>query len=203
MWLVIQHVDSPLSSTLTEAFADIELLVRRPYLGDPLPEVSELSGVVVLGAPSGSADGDASHLVAERELLREAVFAEIPVIAICFGAQLLAVALGGSVQAAAHPATGPGEVFMSDGTTMPVMNWHRDEFVPPPGSRVLARNEHGDPRAFWFGRNAYGFQFHAEVDSALAEQVAADAGASFPATVVDATIDAGRTLLARFIEEPT
>ncbi|GGF98763.1 GMP synthase [Rhodococcoides trifolii] len=205
MWLVVQHVESDLSTTLAEVFqsAGIEPTVCRPFLGDDLPPADSLTGLVALGAPGGAADDDTPHLVRERDLLLHAVLRETPVLGICFGAQLLTVALGGSVQRAAHPSTGPGEVYMADGTTMPVMNWHRDEFVPPPGSTVLARDGHGDPRAFWFGRNAYGFQFHAEVDATLAGQVELDAGASFPDSIVNTTIDAGRALLTRLIQEST
>jgi len=60
-----------------------------------LPRASELGGVVVMGGPQDAND-DRNHpgLRAERRLLADAVSADIPVLGVCLGMQLTALALG-------------------------------------------------------------------------------------------------------------
>jgi len=79
-----------------EAVAQLDL--RRPDLGDALPATpAGYAGVVVLGGSMGATDDDvAPWLPATRRLLAAAVEAALPTLGLCLGAQLLAVATGGS-----------------------------------------------------------------------------------------------------------
>src|SRR5581483_7883037 len=67
--------------------------------GAELPsELAGFAGIVVLGGPmSATDDARAPWLPQVRDLLRRAVGDEVPTLAICLGAQLLAVAHGGRV----------------------------------------------------------------------------------------------------------
>ena len=70
----------------------------RADLGDGYPALSDTGGLVVLGGPMGVHDVvDYPWLLAERELLVEAVEEGIPVLGVCLGAQQLALALGAEV----------------------------------------------------------------------------------------------------------
>ena len=70
---------------------------------DALPDPRGYDAIVALGS-SATARGDGPDWVArEIEWLREADHAGVPVLGICFGAQALAVALGGSVRRLAGP----------------------------------------------------------------------------------------------------
>ena len=53
--------------------------------------------MVVLGGPQSAYD-DHAYLATEERYLADAVDAELPVLAICLGSQVLARALGGSAQ---------------------------------------------------------------------------------------------------------
>ena len=100
MWAVIQHVSYEGQGNIAHALRRARLgsVNLRPFQGDLLPRAADLSGLIVLGAPSGSADEETSkHLGAERQLISDAVGRGLPVLGVCFGAQLLAVALGGGV----------------------------------------------------------------------------------------------------------
>lgn len=108
----------------------------------------------------------------EIALVRDAHHRGVPVLGICFGGQLLADALGGSVEVA--PVTELGWVELLDGDAPnplgpgPWFEWHHDRFTAPPGSRLLARSEHAE-QLFRIGRSV-GTQFHPEVDVAHVER---------------------------------
>jgi hypothetical protein len=89
---------------------------------------------------------------------------------VCFGGQVLAAALGGSVEPAPRPELGWVQV-RTDAPGLiapgPWFQWHSDRFVPPSGARTLATTDVG-VQAFSIGRSL-GVQFHPEVDQRLLE----------------------------------
>jgi GMP synthase-like glutamine amidotransferase len=102
----------------------------------------------------------------ERELLSAAVDTGTPVLAICFGAQLLAVTLGGEARPAARTELGWLDVDVApvaDGLIEPGpwFQFHSDTFTVPPGATLLAQTDVG-PQAFRAG-SALAVQFHPEV----------------------------------------
>ena len=81
-----------------------ELDIRRPPLGDALPETAaEHSGMVVFGGPM-SANDEANHpwILGVMDLIRSYGEAGRPVLGICLGAQLIARSFGGQVRRAAE-----------------------------------------------------------------------------------------------------
>lgn len=214
MWVVIQHVAYDGRGGIDAALrrARLEAVDRRPFAGEALPPVSRLSGLIVLGAPGGSADADApEHLARERELIAGAVERGIPVLGVCFGAQLLAVALGGAIV-----TDGPLEVGMGSATltrdgavdpvlgsgpeTVPVLHWHRHAYTLPPGSARLASSRDHIEQAFRFGDNVYGLQFHVEINAPLADALADQMPpGSLPATAVAQAASWGSGVLDRFL----
>lgn len=149
---------------------------------DPdLPDVTTLAGLVVMGGGMGALD-DAEHpgLAAERSLLTEATAAGVPVLGICLGMQLLAVALGGDlltehgdeIGVAPVSFTGAGlrDAYLYpltvDASPDPeVLHWHGDAVTAPPGATVLASTPLTPIQAFRSG-SALGLQFHLELDGA-------------------------------------
>jgi GMP synthase-like glutamine amidotransferase len=183
-WVAVQHVpfEGPGSIAPAAARRRAPLRVCHPYLGEALPRLEELRGLVVMGGPMGVSDTDSHpYLADERKLLARAVAAELPVLGVCLGAQLLAAALGGRVYRGAHPEIGPGTVALSaEGRAdpvlgaagrieLPVVHWHQDTFELPAGAVRLAGSDLYPNQAFRAGVRAYGLQFHVEVDRALAE----------------------------------
>src|SRR5690606_28188241 len=106
--------------------------------------------------------------------LRELVSADVPVLGICFGHQLLAHALGGRVSTnpnGREMGSGPfslledDEVLGARGTFL-VNNTHVDSVVElPPGARVLGHTALEPHSAVRFGPWAWGVQFHPELDA--------------------------------------
>lgn len=97
-----------------------------------------------------------------RGLISRAVERDVPVFGICFGAQALALSLGGQVAKMPVAEIAWREVD-SDGQIVPSgpwIVWHYDAFTVPPSAVELASTEFG-PLAFRQGRHL-GVQFHAE-----------------------------------------
>jgi GMP synthase (glutamine-hydrolysing) len=216
VWAIIQHVPYDGRGGIEPALrrARLEAVDVRPFAGEPLPAVSELSGLIVLGAPDGSADADAPrHLAQERELISDAVERGIPVLGVCFGAQLLAVALGGSVTHDGQLEIGMGSVALTDsGRTDPilgdgrdsdsvtVLHWHRDAYARPPRAVRLATSGKDIEQAFRLGEHAYGLQFHVEINAQLAAVIADQmAPSSLSAEAVAKAASWGAGVLDRFL----
>src|SRR4051812_36731182 len=99
--LVIQHQELCPPGWVGEWLAGegLRLDVRHPYAGDPLPpDLRDHDGLVVLGGQMGAND-DADHawLTPTKTLIRLGAQQAVPVLGICLGHQLAAVALGGEV----------------------------------------------------------------------------------------------------------
>lgn len=113
-------------------------------------------------------DHVATSVGAECELVNEAVTRGIPVFAICFGAQITARALGGTVERARRPEVGwhlvesdRPEIFGSG----PWLQWHFDVFSTPPGLSEIARSPSG-PQAM-VGPRLVATQFHPEATETM------------------------------------
>jgi GMP synthase (glutamine-hydrolysing) len=161
------------------AEAGLVVDVRRPYSGDALPsDLAGHAGMVVLGGEMGAYD-DAEHpwLTDVKQLCRTAVATGAPLLGICLGHQLLAVALGGTVAPGPHgqqigvldvgwtpeayvdPLLAP--VTALDDT--PAVQWNNDVVTRlPDGAVALARTPRGELQAARFGSAAWGVQWHPE-----------------------------------------
>lgn len=122
-------------------------------------------GVVVsLGSEFGAYQDHLAWIGHEMRLLRDAAEADVPILGVCFGGQLLARVLGGDVYRADSEEIGWLPVGSREPDLIPDVpwfQWHFDTFTPPPGARVIAHNEAG-PQAYVIGRSL-GVQFHPEV----------------------------------------
>ncbi|MDQ4021631.1 MAG: type 1 glutamine amidotransferase [Actinomycetota bacterium] len=180
--LVLQpsDVDPPerLGDWLVNAGAD--LVVHRPAT-DGVPEnLDGIHGVVCMGGQMGAHDdADYPWLAALRWLLADAVAHRLPVLGVCLGGQLLAVATGGAVR---HGVDGPevgtrlvakrdaaahDPLFAPLPLTPDVIQFHHDEIHRlPPGATLLASSPRYPNQAFRVGVAGYGLQFHIETSPA-------------------------------------
>lgn len=167
--LVIRHHEEDSAGLIAAAFEahGAEFSVHMFPQDGPLPAVDGTDRVIVLGAISSvNDDGPARDwIAAELAWLRRVDEAGVPVLGICFGAQALAAALGGGVEAAARKEVGWTVIDSVDPELIPPGPWlefHGDRCILPPQARLLASNEVG-PQAFRLGRHL-AVQFHPEVD---------------------------------------
>lgn len=133
------------------------------------PPQGHSDAVVSLGSESSVHATRESWLAHELAYLREAHGARVPLLGICFGAQALAAALGGSVTRAPQIAlewSAPDrreEAIIPPG---PWLRWHEDVFTVPPGAREIA-SARGVPMGFVADRSI-ALQFHPEADAQIA-----------------------------------
>ncbi|MBR7838726.1 aminotransferase [Actinospica durhamensis] len=134
-----------------------------------LPDHRDYDLLVPMGAPWSAYD-DAligSWLAPELAWIADAVHSGGAVFGICFGAQAMARALGGSVARGPRPEIGWTAIESEDGSWLdpgPWFQWHFDALTPPPGATVLARTSVA-VQAYQLGRS-FGVQFHPEVAEA-------------------------------------
>ncbi|WP_377291518.1 type 1 glutamine amidotransferase [Rhizobium sp. SG2393] len=161
-----------LGRALAEAGASLD--VRRPYLGDPLPETHDDHDALAVmgGEQSAVSDADYPHLLPLTRLMRAFGDADKSVLGICLGSQLLARAYGGENRVGGHrefgwcpvtllPAGQEDPVLSAAGDCFRIFEWHDDSFTLPEGAVHLATGSI-DNQAFRIGRAAYGTQFHFE-----------------------------------------
>lgn len=177
--LFLHHDANSLTGLLGEVIAEIGYEVREHFIcteldsglaAGPLPGLDGVDLLIPLGSRWSLYDtaNIGTWIDDELELVREADRRGIPVLGVCFGGQLLAAALGGTVQPAGSAEIGWIEIDPVPGTDLPFstgpwFQWHLDVFTPPPDATPLATSPAG-PQAFRLRRNL-GLQFHPEVDT--------------------------------------
>ncbi|MEU0084722.1 type 1 glutamine amidotransferase [Streptomyces sp. NPDC006274] len=144
--------------------------------GDQPPQLSSADGILAMGGPM-SVNDSLPWLSPEKEYIRRAVRTEVPFFGVCLGAQLLASSLGAPVKPAdthygMHPVElAPGAftdpLFGGLPRTVPVFQWHGENFDNPAGATRLAGSPGCPNEAIRVGDSAYGIQFHLEVGERL------------------------------------
>lgn len=133
------------------------------------PSLAGFDLVVLLGSEwSVYWDRVAREVEAESALALEAHRRGVPVLGICFGAQLLAHAHGGTVQRARRPEIGWHEVLAPTSHAVLAgtwLQWHSDSFIAPAHAETPALSDVGS-QALRIGRT-FGCQFHPEANEAI------------------------------------
>ncbi|WAJ27490.1 glutamine amidotransferase [Antarcticirhabdus aurantiaca] len=176
--LVVLHQESSTPGRVGQVLArhGVPLDIRRPVLGDALPDTLDAHrGAVVFGGPPSANDPDA-HLRAEVDWMAVPLTENRPFLGICLGAQMLVKHLGGTVgprpdglvEVGYYPirATPAGRRLVPHWPEM-VYQWHREGFDLPRGATLLAEGDWYPNQAFAYGDNAFGIQFHAELTLAM------------------------------------
>ena len=136
---------------------------------DRWPALDGVDLVLTLGSEWNVYRAETAQPVeAEAALLRKVVAEARPLIAICFGAQVLSHALGGTVTRMAEPEIGwfDLDVTAPDVPAVgPWLEWHDDSFTVPEGFDELARTDAG-PQLI-LGRHVVGTQFHPEATETM------------------------------------
>lgn len=160
-----------------------------------LPETFRYDGFVVTGSRA-SVYWDREWIGRLKEWVGDALEAGLPALGVCYGHQLLADVLGGSVESMGEYEIGyraveqDGENRLLEGVRedMTVFTTHSDHVQEaPPGATVFAKNEYGI-HGFRKDR-AFAVQFHPEYDMETAESVTRGKDEELPAERIEAVID--------------
>jgi GMP synthase (glutamine-hydrolysing) len=179
--LVIQHNDDDNLNDLAQPFVEAGLEIVQWHVEKtpaPLDSLDGFSGLVSLGAFAGVEEEDSvAWMPVERALIEKALEIEMPVLGLCFGSQLLASVAGAEVGKSGAPEVGWYSVEMTEaaaadplmsvlGPEPEVIQYHYDTFNWPtsnPNVAILG-TANGMNQAFRVGKNAWGTQFHIELN---------------------------------------
>ena len=132
--------------------------------------------VVVLGGPMSVHDTDRNPWIhAEEQFVKERIASEKPLMGICFGAQMIARALGAKTYVGEQGkeigwskitvnADGLKTPFRHlDGELTSMLHWHGDTFDLPDGATLLASSDQYKKQAYSYGEHTFCMQCHPEV----------------------------------------
>ena len=143
--------------------------------GEAFPaSIEPYSALAVMGGGMSSNDPLLSNRQAEI-LILQAIHRDRPVIGHCLGAQLMARALGATVQASPQPEIGWQPIEYADhplvaewfgaAPTATVIQWHYESFGIPDGAVKLAGSPACPNQAWAYGPHL-AMQFHIEINEA-------------------------------------
>lgn len=176
--LIVTHLEDRQTGLVRGCLEGAGLPVTgwNPLDDRPPPALDGIAGLVSLGGRmSATAIDRHPFLVAEVELMRGALSAEVPILGMCLGAQLLAVASGGRVTTMERLYVGWPELSMLGAARedpvfgglrsgLPVLKWHEDAIAVPDDAVLLGTT---DPvpgaTLFRVGSAAWGSQMHLEL----------------------------------------
>jgi GMP synthase-like glutamine amidotransferase len=136
------------------------------------PRTDDVSALIFMGA-GVSVNDQLSWMAGELALMRKAVQEDLPILGICFGAQMMSRALDGMVTRGSDMEIGwhPVRVIPQNDQTgwlqgLPdsfmAFHWHADTFTLPSGSRWILQSDCYPHQGFALGDHL-GLQFHLEM----------------------------------------
>jgi len=174
--LVIRHVPVEGIAAYRQPIEAAGYAIERVDVADPAFARLDLRKpdlVVMMGGPMGVYEADEHPWIrCQLRRLRHRLDEDRPTLGVCFGAQMIAAALGGEVYRGHAKEVGfhPVEVhdIARDGPLrhligVPVLHWHGDTFTLPEGVELLASSHVYDHQAFRRGNNLLALQCHAEM----------------------------------------
>jgi GMP synthase-like glutamine amidotransferase len=177
--LIFQHIACEHPGTFRDFMADDGVLTHTVELdeGEPIPCLHGFDALMVMGGPMDVWQ-KATHgwLEAEVAAIRDWVATRRrPFLGFCLGHQLLAEALGGTVEAALRPEIGVMTVELTDAgrdspflmdvpQRIPCFQWHSAQVSrAPDGAEILAWSPACAINAMSWGSHAFSIQFHVEI----------------------------------------
>jgi GMP synthase (glutamine-hydrolysing) len=155
---------------LFEGHDEVELVVYDAINGEIPADPSDCDAWITTGSRH-SVNDDLPWIRRLEEFVRKVAAKDVPFVGVCFGHQLIAKALGGSVvQSDRGWGVGMKEVEVSDGlglgSAYRILNSHQDQIATlPPGAEVLGWSEHCPVAMLGVGDHMIGIQGHPEFET--------------------------------------
>lgn len=174
--LIIRHVPVEGVAGFRQPIEAAGYEVSRIDVTDPgfaTLDLNQPDLLIMMGAPMGVYEADQHPWIScQLRRLSRRLEADLPTLGVCFGAQMIAAALGGRVypgharEVGFHPVRVHPEAL--DGplrhlVEVPVLHWHGDTFTLPEDAELLASSHVYAHQAFRCGPNILALQFHAEM----------------------------------------
>ena len=124
--------------------------------------VTEADGWLITGSRHGVYE-DHPWIPPLEAFIRDAFAKRVPVVGICFGHQIVAQAMGGTVARYEGGWAVGATDYDFGGETLTLNAWHRDQVIEAPkGARVIATNDHCANAALLYDDRALTVQAHPE-----------------------------------------
>ena len=174
--LIIRHVPHEGIAGFREPIEAAGYVLDRIDVADPrFPtlDLAEPDLLIMMGGPMGVYEHEQYPWIrCQQRRLARRLELDRPTLGVCFGAQLMAAALGAEVYRGPEKEIGFHPLAVKNGDTIsplrhlaeiPVLHWHGDTFTLPEGTELLASSDRYAHQAFRRGKNILGLQFHAEM----------------------------------------
>lgn len=174
--LIIRHVPYEGVAGYREPIEAAGYHIDRIDVEDPVFSTLDLAEpdlLIMMGGPMGVYEQDRYPWIAcQMRRLALRLDAGRPTLGVCFGAQLIAAALGAEVYAGPAKEVGFHPIVVNERARagplrhlvdVPVLHWHGDTFTLPANVELLASSHVYDHQAFRRGNNLLALQFHAEM----------------------------------------
>ena len=174
--LAIRHLHFENCGTLEDVLLERGFAIRyvdawRESLAELDPGEPDL--LISLGGPIAMSDGDPSWIQDELRFIESTIARLTPTLGICFGAQMVARALGARVYRARARELGWKPLLLTEEgkwssiatlapEALPLLHWHADTFDLPPQATLLASTPGVPHQIFQWGDHVIGFQCHPE-----------------------------------------
>ena len=225
--LIIRHVPHEGVAGFRAPIEDAGFKITRIDVSDPTFSTLDLLEpdlLIMMGGPMGVYEQDEHPWIScQLRRLQHRLEERRPTLGVCFGAQMIAAALGAEVyqgkvkEIGFHPVTieesalaGPLRHLVD----VPVLHWHGDTFELPKEAQLLASSSAYRHQAFCVDNNILALQFHAEMgldprfdewvelwpDAIAQAGTDADLLRKTHAAHGEAAVFAGRTMIAEWLE---
>ncbi len=165
--------------------------------------VEDAEGWLITGSRHGAYE-DLPFIPLLEEFIRESYAAEIPLVGVCFGHQIMAQALGGTVERFSGGWSVGRTEYDFKGETLALNAWHQDQVTELPGeATTVASTKFCEHAALAYKGRAFSVQPHPEFDAEAVDLLlTARAPGVVPSDLIDvATADNDKPLANRAIAD--
>ena len=172
--LIIRHVPHEGIAGYREPIEAAGYALARIDVADPdfgAVDLGEPDLLIMMGGPMGVYERDAHPWIAcQLRRLAHRLDTGRPTLGVCFGAQMIAAAMGARVYPGPAKEVGFHTLSLVDTASplrhladVPVLHWHGDTFDLPDDVELLASTPAYPHQAFRRGNNILALQFHGEM----------------------------------------
>jgi GMP synthase (glutamine-hydrolysing) len=156
--------------------------------------VTDCDGWLLTGSKHGAYE-DHAFIPPLEDFIRAAFAADVPMVGICFGHQIIAQALGGKVEKYKDGWAVGRQTYDWQGEDVTLNAWHQDQVVTRPATaETVACNDFCENAALIYGRNAFTVQAHPEFGDQMIDGLATLRG---PGVVPDPLLEAAHANLGK------
>ncbi|PJI91221.1 GMP synthase (glutamine-hydrolysing) [Yoonia maricola] len=138
--------------------------------------ITDCHGWLITGSKHGAYE-DHPFIPPLEAFIRDVYAADIPMVGICFGHQIIAQALGGTVEKFADGWAVGHTTYNWNGAPISLNAWHQDQVTAlPDGAQVIAGNAFCQNAALIYGQKVFTTQPHPEFGSAYVDTLARSRG---------------------------